>query len=491
MRSVLAVLLLLATGSALTAPVTTAEASALARGVPQASIIAAAASGCGTSLQKQVDAARPGAVVSVTPCVYRETVTIGKPLTIAAQAGAEIRGSDVWTDWSRSGEYWVKGSLPGFPTQGKCRDGTARCLWPEQVFLDGEPLVQVTANPKRGEFAVDEARRVLLADDPNRRTVEVTVRHQWIKNGADGVTIRGFTMKHAANKAQSGAIGNQDHDGFTLEANTLSDTHGAVVSIGGGRGTIVLGNDISRGGQLGLHGWNGDDVLVRGNAIHHNNTEDYDPNWESAGVKMIKHRGLVLDGNDVHDNDGPGLWCDIGCRDVTISNNRVYRNAPFGIFFEISNGAKIWGNAVRSNGLVGIYVSSSANAEVYENTLAWNPRGIHVNSQPRADRTENEVGVVGNHVHHNTIVAPNPDAGGLRWAMEFADILFQPAANNRGEGNAYWYPQPENGSQRFAWAGELSSLAWFAATPGEAEARYLSAAEKDERLAAAAIPLVP
>ena len=36
-----------------------------------------------------------------------------------------------------------------------------------------------------------------------------------------------------------------------------------------------------------------------------------------------------------------GLWCDIRCKDVTYSGNRVHDNLTQGILFEISDGARI------------------------------------------------------------------------------------------------------------------------------------------------------
>ena len=58
---------------------------------------------------------------------------------------------------------------------------------------------------------MDSGRHVVLKDDPRGKTVEVSVRRHWVlgTSTADNVTIQGFTMKHAANEAQSGAIMNR------------------------------------------------------------------------------------------------------------------------------------------------------------------------------------------------------------------------------------------------------------------------------------------
>jgi parallel beta-helix repeat protein len=363
------------------------------------------------------------------------------------------------------------------------------------VFLDGAPLFQVASNPAPGQFAVDGSRRVILADDPTGRTVEVTMRTEWVSVEADGVVIRGMTMRHAANAPQSGGVGNKGFSRFALEDSTLSDAHGAVVSLQDGTDLRVIGNDIGRGGDLGLHGHR-QGALIRGNRIHHNNTEAFDGGWEAGGVKMALLRGAVWDGNEVHDNAGSGLWCDVDCRDVAITGNRVHHNTGPGIHWETSTGATITGNAVWENGWgftvwawgSGILLSSSAGAEVAGNTVAWNGDGIGVLSQARGDNP----GVTGITVHDNTVVhaqAGGGDSMALGWVQDHAGLLY--AGTNGGANNRYWLDAPEPTWCRFAWQGCHGTLAAFNATPGEEGGRYLTLAERDAALAAAGIPLAP
>ena len=74
------------------------------------------------------------------------------------------------------------------------------------------------------------------------------------------------------------------------------------------------------------------------------------------------------------------------------------------------------------------------------------------------------------------------------WVMDWSGVLFDPASNNRGSNNRYWYPVAENGQTRFAWNGSKSRLADYAATPAETTTTYLTTAQKDSALAAAGIP---
>lgn len=461
-------------------------------------------SGCG-SVQARVDAAASGSTVDLPDgCVYRETVTIRKPLILKGGSGVEIRGSNVWTSWTRSGSYWVKGTLPSLSSTGNCKTNTDRCRRPEQVFFDGRALVQVPSSPKPGQFAVDGSRRVVLADDPTGHRVEVTVRQRWISGSSGGVTIEGFTMKHAANSAQSGAITNNGYDNWTVSNNNLSYAHGYNVGLGSGTGLKITGNDIHHGGQQGIGGSYAS-LEVRNNKIHDNNTEDFVTDWAAGGMKNTHMSRLVADGNTVYNNNGTGLWCDEGCRNVTISNNRVHHNTVRGIHFEISDGATIFGNVVWENGWgkrgygfgeAGIHVTSSRDVAVYGNTLAWNNDGITVVNQDRPQGDGVQYDKVTNvRVYNNTILSKDYYSGqypSLAWVKAYSGgNIFDAAANNRGYDNRYWYPASEGGTYRYKWNNDFKQIGGFNQTPGEERGRYLSSTEKNQVVTGKGIPANP
>jgi len=471
---------------------------------------------CQGSLQALVNAADSGTVVETAAgCVYREKVTINKPLTLKGGPGTEIRGSNVWTSWTRSGSYWVsKGSLPDFPAGDVfCNPreiNTSRCKWPEQVFFDDNPLLQVASNPQSGQFALNDNRQVILADDPTGHTVEVTTRTRWVQGASGDVTIEGFTMKHAANPGQAGgALSNNGYDNWTLRNNDLSWAHGVNVSLSQATGLTIIGNNIHHGGQFGITGSQAD-LEVRDNEIHHNNTEDFDPFWAAGGMKNARSVRLVVSGNDVHHNDWSGLWCDQASNNVTYANNRVHDNLKYGIRVEITDHAKVFGNVLWENGWDAINgqtyqqsavsVLASRDVEVYSNTLAWNNDGVVVintqrkkgvgDSDPRFD-TVTDV-----HVHHNTILATDypsdPSHYALAWVKSYDQgNLYDPLANNRGYDNKYWYAAPEGSETRYRWETDFSSLGAFNATLGEERGRYLSQAEKDEVVTTNNIPPSP
>jgi parallel beta-helix repeat protein len=432
-------------------------------------------------------------------------VAIKKPLTLVAQPGAEIRGSDIWsTAWRRNGELWEHPKPQSFTqAHGQCQKGTQRCLWREQVFYDGRPLLAVDANPAPGQFSV--ANGILsIADDPSGHVVEVSTRQRWVEVKADGVSIQGFTMRHCVNDSQSGCIASDQHSGVTVSGNTLSETHGGVVGLFHGSNLKILRNDISHGGQIGVTMSGVTDSLVQGNRIHENNfRKDFNAGWEAGGMKSTHATHLSMDNNEVYLNRGPGLWCDIECQDVTFSNNRVHDNEANGISYEISHAARIYGNVVWNNGWgfhswgwgAGIMIQNSDHSEVYNNIVAWNAHGISVIEQDRRDGSVQHP-ITEAYLHDNTIVMQDGfEQFAVAWLTDCKDCrIFDPDSNNRAERNAHGFSGAgeANAKGRFTWGGKkYNRLAEFSSTPGGKNDRYLSPAEQNKILSAAGVPLSP
>ena len=138
-----------------------------------------------------------------------------------------------------------------------------------------------------------------------------------------------------------------DLPGWTMENCEVCWNIGAGISVGtGGR---VRGCNIHHNGQIGIEG-NGQNVSIEGNSIWSNNIYGFDYICEAGGVKIALSDGVTYRGNHIYDNVGPGLWCDIDCRNVVYDGNLVENNHDIGIFHEISFKAVIRNNVVRHNG---------------------------------------------------------------------------------------------------------------------------------------------
>lgn len=291
---------------------------------------------CTDSLQALIDQTAPGGTVMPRiDCIYREEVVIGSSITLNGQGEAEIRGSDIWPEWVSMDGVWVSTYVvPWFETEGTCdEESDGRCLWPEQVFLNGVALRQVGTGdmPGPGQFSLNDVRNIVLADDPTEATVEVTTRTRWIDVAANGVSVTGFVMKHAAADAQVGAIRIVNVANWSVEGSSLSDSHGLIVSFSKSPNGQLLNNELFNAGQLGFGGVS-DYLIVQGNSVHHNNTEEFSSHWESGGGKITNSADVLVDGNVFYLNNGPSIWCDIDCISAVISNNTVHHNREVGIF---------------------------------------------------------------------------------------------------------------------------------------------------------------
>ena len=137
-------------------------------------------------------------------------------------------------------------------------------------------------------------------------------------------------------------------DDVTIEDLEIS---GFVRGVGCWRGAVIRGSEIhhnSRNGiGCGLTGFGG--VVIEGNHLHHNGSTA-EVGVGAAGVKIARGDGITLRSNLVEATIGNGLWCDVDCGAIEISNNTVVGSTRKGIFYEVSRGpALITGNTVREN----------------------------------------------------------------------------------------------------------------------------------------------
>ncbi|HEY1296332.1 MAG TPA: right-handed parallel beta-helix repeat-containing protein [Chloroflexota bacterium] len=441
---------------------------------------AAAQTSC-PSLQALIVAAAPGSTITVPPCIFRESVTVTKALTIDGQNQAEIRGADVWSTWNawQPGDghtYYLSANavpyLPWVNDPYRCADRTTNCLQPEQVFIDGKPLGRnfAAGGPVSGQFALDGSRHVILADNPAGHTAEVVTRSFWLRAAAPGVTVKNMTMRFAGDDWGYGAIANGDQPDFVLDHLRLSYAHGDDVRVGGSTatGVKITNSDIAYAAE-GIAAYLMPELTITGNHIHDMNAIGYNCDWDCGAGKLANVANLLFDRNEV-DHTMTGPWCDIDCTNGTISNNNVHDNSRVGIYVEVSEKVHVTGNTVTNNG-EGIGSSTSAGTEIDHNTLSGNGSGIAAFSQARSDAPRGAGTQM--YVHDNQISqAANSIA--LNWYDDGSGIVCAPASNNRGVNNTYKYPSPEGSDVRFGWCAQrFTHLLDFQQTPGGQGGGYM------------------
>ncbi len=418
----------------------------------------------GDDLQAAVDAAPVGATLYLRAGVYRmQTIRPKDGQTILGEAGAILNGSRLLTSFSREGAAWViGGQVEEGLRQGECFDGHPRCSYPEDLFVDDAILRHVGSLAEVGpgswffDYAAD---RIYVGDDPTGRKVEVSVTPNAIRAGGSNVTIRGLIVeKYATTLADvhaMGAVSGRLASGWIIEDNELRRNHSAGICPGDQN--QVRRNHIHHNGMFGVV-CGGSNSVLEDNEIAYNNTTGTNYYWGAGGSKFVLTNHLTLRGNDVHHNEGPGLWSDIDNAFVTYEGNRLTGNKVAGIFHEISWDAVIRNNVLDAEGQNpdgrdvwwggAIFVSASTNVEVTGNTVRNSVTAIGVidanrGTSPFTGRVWEARNI---DVHHNTVVNPSVTAAGFG--------AFDPAAyttrNIRFHDNSYDLTDPAG--SYFVWS---------------------------------------
>jgi nitrous oxidase accessory protein NosD len=318
-----------------------------------------------------------------------------------------------------------------------------------------------------------------------------STRSTGLEIAASDVTVDGITVRRVRAREHRGAIHVSGSSRFTLKNATVRDSTPICLSLNGGTGHQILDSRLTHCGREGFFINAVTDTLLARNTIDRNNPSlAFDWGDEAGGGKAMASRRVTFDSNTVAYNHGPGIWFDGGMVDIVARNNRVHHNDREGIFFEISNGAEITGNAVWENGWgfaawgygAGITISSSDRAVVHHNTLAWNARGISVISQNRHSPPHQ------NNVVHDNVVMSSTGNRVAGWYDDHGGSLFLSANGNHGYSDRFWVRVPEPSQARFEWKGILWRLSSYNSTRGEEGGVYVSTSVRDTVLNAAGIP---
>jgi parallel beta-helix repeat protein len=259
-------------------------------------------------------------------------------------------------------------------------------------------------------------------------------------DGPDHVTIRNLVIEHYAPGVQAAAIrGGGEAWYWVVEDCEIRENRN--IGLAASTGWLIRDNYFHHMGSLGVSGA-GDHITLEGNEIAFNNTDGVDSHWEAGGVKFVWSDYLVLRGNYVHDNKGPGLWLDGNNIYALYEGNRVVDNYGPGIDHEISYDAVIRNNVVEGNGFgwtgwvdgAGILVNTSPNVEVYGNTVRNNNDGIAGIHASRGSGNYGPYQLKNLWVHDNIIVMQVGETGVV---TNTSDPVFSTAWNNRFDYNTY------------------------------------------------------
>jgi parallel beta-helix repeat protein len=261
---------------------------------------------------------------------------------------------------------------------------------------------------------------------------------------ANNVTIRSVIVEKYASAPSMAPIfpdtwQNPGGTGWVTEDNEVRWNHASGISVGSG--ARILRNFVHHNGEIGIAG-TGTSVLVEGNEIAFNNYNVwFNWQWEGGATKFVRNSGLTVRNNRVHDNHGAGLWTDHDNFNVVIEGNTIENNEGPGVFHEVSCDAVIRNNVIRNNRVWGnVYISNSRNTEVYGNTVEGHGIFGNVDNRPETGANCSGAFVVENlWVHDNTLTLTSTRMG-LR--QQVGDQGYFTSRNNRFETNHYDVADP-------------------------------------------------
>jgi len=427
----------------------------------------------GASIQAAVDANPPGTTFQLAAGVYVRQTVVAKEgdvfLGALDDAGRRITilsGAQPLSSFTRdsAGNYVAEttqtepGQLVGF-----CTPGFPRCNYPEDLFIDDQPLIHSNAGGDAlapGQYFFDYPTGKIYfkpknpGDDPNAHKVDYTRTRSAIWGNVPNVTVKNLIIEKYAVPMQFGAIGDQyPGESWTIENNETRFNHGLGLRVS--NNGQIIGNYAHDNGQMGMGG-EGKNILVQANEIAHNNYIGSDHDFECGGFKFAKSDGLVVRNNYSHDNTGPGMWTDISSIRALYENNLVMNNSRAGIFHETSYDAVIRNNMLFNNGSftkddwfwnAQLQIAGSQNVEAYGNIVlvdsANNGNGIMLIQQNRNNEPclFGPCRVMNNFIHDNIIiVSGSRDHGSSGGVQDYSGLgdLYAPSSNNRFVGNHYY-----------------------------------------------------
>lgn len=372
--------------------------------------------------------ARPGDTITVHAGVYRERInpprggaSENKRIVYQAAKGAKvvIKGSEVVKNWQRVENDTWKVALPNsffgdfnpfndlisgdwFRNFKNAKNHTGAVYlngnWLAETFTLADVIKPVGKTPLW--FArVDDANTTIWAQfkgaNPNKQEVEVNARQSVFypqKPGVNYITVRRFTMEHAATPwapptaEQIGLIGTHWSKGWIIENNTVR--HSACSGIALGKHGDEFDNT-SQNSAVGYvetinralkRGWSKKNIghhIVRNNHISHCGQTAI---VGSMGAVFSKVTGNVI--HDIHLDRtfGGAEMAGIkfhGAIDTLISNNHIYRcGGHGGIWLDwMTQGTQVTGNLLHDNSQ-DLFVEVNHGPFLVDNNLFLSPGGL-------------------------------------------------------------------------------------------------------------------
>jgi alpha-L-arabinofuranosidase len=373
------------------------------------------------SITAAANVAMPGDVITVHEGVYREQIipprggnSDTERIVYQAAKGekVEIKGSEIVKGWKKLNNDTWEVKLPNsFFGKFNPYDDLIRGDWfsptPKErkyhtgaVYLNGDWLMEAAKKDEVMNVAneknllwwaeVDSTTTTIWAQfknaDPNHETVEINVRQTVFypdKSFINFITVRGFTMEHAATNwapptaEQMGLIGTHWSRGWIIENNVIRyskcvgvslgkygdvfdnksaesaegyvGTINRALAFGWNKGTVgghlVYNNTIAFCEQAGIVGSMGCSFsIIKGNTIHDIHVRRLFNGAEMAGIKFHGAVDVQIQNNHIY-RTNLGVWLDWMAQGAQVKNNLMHDNS-LDVFLEVDHGPTLVSNNI-------------------------------------------------------------------------------------------------------------------------------------------------
>ena len=381
------------------------------------------------TISRALSVAPTGATVVVRGGTYREQLGLVRH-TVTIQAFPHeqvwVKGSLIATSFTAAGGLFSKpwtsticdtcfpaGVLdPSYPAAGL----------PEQVFVDGAPVMQVTtrAAVTPGTFFMDRsANQLYLGTNPAGHTVEVTAYDAaaTFSTQAPGSAVKGIGFAHYAShyNTDTPAMVTSTSDNMVFDHDTFAWSAGRGLAIYATNQTVQNSLFVDNG-LSGFHSYRTTGTTFQNNRISFSNFEQYSivPSAIAsiAAAKITYGTQGVYRNNIFSDNYANGLWFDVSASHNVAVNNTSARNSGHGISVEISGFTTVAGNVIVANGRDGLKISGANDVDVYNNTIVangWAQLGVYEDPRRATSPVILGLGVTWDttnvRIHNNVLIA--------------------------------------------------------------------------------------
>ncbi|KAI1698078.1 right handed beta helix region domain-containing protein [Ditylenchus destructor] len=351
--------------------------------------------------------AASGSTIVFRAGVYYEVNlgTVSKKITMQAYPHEQVHflGSKPATGWTKEQTYWrTAWTNPLASLNVTCPNEVINpaypnsCL-PEQVFVAGAPLAQVTSKAEvvAGKFFMDSANKVLyIGTDPTSKLVEVGTLSRILQfaPGAEGSRVLGVGIAHYSSYWSSSGAFISYCDNVTIDLCSFVQNAAQALAVNGAN-QVVRSSVFSYNGQNGLGCNRCHNSLFEWNYISFNNQERFATSkcgayCTTSGMKVAHVDRLTANMNNFYRNNAGGLWFDLGCTNAMVTRNLFQENGDgvamnSAVFVEVSSTATVASNAFIKNPGSAIQISGSDRTRVYNNNFVQNKVAITIKDDTR------------------------------------------------------------------------------------------------------------